>query len=189
MIYEAFGKRLLDIVVAGSALIVLAPLMAVLAIGARLSSPGPAIFRQVRIGTHGATFEFYKFRSMPKNTGDIASDQIGRIDIRPFGKFLRRSNLDELPQLFNILRGDMSLIGPRPPLPSQIDLLALRRENGALACRPGLTGLAQVNSYDGMSLERKAEYDGIYAEKIGFFADMAVLCRTFGYLMRPPPTY
>lgn len=187
--YRTFGKRAVDLAVSGTALLVLLPLLLVLGIGVRLSSPGPAIFRQQRVGRGGSTFKFYKFRSMPANTGDVASHQLGAVAIRPFGKFLRRSNLDELPQLWNIVKGDMSLIGPRPPIPSQTDLVDLRRQNGALACRPGLTGLAQVNSYDGMSLEAKAAYDGDYAANVSFIGDCAIVFRTFGYLMRPPPTY
>jgi O-antigen biosynthesis protein WbqP len=187
--YRAFGKRIVDIVVAGAALVALAPVMIICAIGAKLSTPGPAIFRQQRIGRWGRPFEFYKFRSMPADTSDIASDQLGAISIRPFGRFLRRTNLDELPQLYNILRGDMSLIGPRPPIPSQADLIAMRRENGALACRPGLTGLAQVNSFDGMTAARKAAYDGEYAKRISLVGDAMIVIRTFCYLTRPPPRY
>lgn len=187
--YRKLGKRAVDVAVSGAALLLLLPVMLVLGLGARLSSPGPAIFRQQRIGRGGAAFTFYKFRSMPANTGDVASHELGAVAIRPFGKFLRRSNLDELPQLWNIFRGDMSLIGPRPPIPSQTDLIELRRQNGALACRPGLTGLAQVNSYDGMSLNAKAGFDGDYAANVSFIGDCAIVLRTFGYLMRPPPTY
>lgn len=187
--YRRAGKRLLDIVVAGTALVLLSPLLALLALGARWSSPGPAIFRQNRVGRDGEIFTFYKFRSMPIDTGDISSDQVGAVALRPFGKFLRRSNLDELPQLYNILRGDMSLIGPRPPIPSQAELIALRRRNGALAVRPGLTGLAQVNSFDGMSIDAKAGFDGEYARDVTLWRDMAIVVRTFGYLTRPPPTY
>ena len=187
--YRQFGKRLLDIVVSLSAAIVLSPLLLILAAGAAMSSPGPAIFRQKRTGRGGDSFEFYKFRSMPVDTGDVSSDSIGSVEITPFGKFLRRSNLDELPQLFNILKGDMSLVGPRPPIPSQEELIALRRANGALDCRPGLTGLAQVNSFDGMSVPQKAEFDRRYCERITFLGDVAIVLRTFGYLLKPPPKY
>ena len=187
--YARFGKRLLDIVAATFSLIILAPVMALLALGVRLSSPGPVIFRQSRIGRGGESFEFYKFRSMPADTASVSSDQLGTVQISAFGRFLRRSNLDELPQLVNVLKGDMSLIGPRPPIASQTELIELRRANGALDCRPGLTGLAQVRSYDGMSVEKKAAYDGEYAATIGFLRDLSVVVRTFGYLAKPPPTY
>lgn len=187
--YRTFGKRALDIVVAGVALILLLPLLLVLAIGVRLSSPGPIVFRQERVGKGGALFEFYKFRSMPVGTANVSSDNLGAVEIRPFGKFLRRSNLDELPQLLNILRGDMSLIGPRPPLASQTDLVLLREKNGAMDCRPGLTGLAQVNSFDGMTIEEKAGYDGEYADNVALLLDLSIIVKTFSYLTRPPPTY
>lgn len=187
--YRAFGKRALDVLVSGGALLVLLPLILLLAIGTKLSSRGPVIFKQERVGKGGEAFEFYKFRSMPVGTANVSSENLGQIQIRPFGKFLRRSNLDELPQLFNILRGDMSLVGPRPPIPSQTDLVELRRANGALTCRPGLTGLAQVSSFDGMSVEQKAAYDGEYASGISALQDFSILVRTIGYLTRPPPTY
>lgn len=187
--YERFGKRLFDVAVSAAALVLAAPIMALLALGVKLSSPGPVIFRQARIGRNGASFDFYKFRSMPANTANVSSDQLGEVQVRPFGRFLRRTNLDELPQLVNVLQGHMSLIGPRPPIPSQKDLIELRRSNGALACRPGLTGLAQVCSYDGMSVAKKAAYDGEYAASIGFWRDLALVARTFGYLAKPPPTY
>ncbi|WP_198152648.1 sugar transferase [Tsuneonella dongtanensis] len=180
---------MVDIVVAGSALIVLSPVMLFCAVGAKLSSPGPAIFRQMRVGRGGAVFEFYKFRSMPADTRDVASDELGEVQLRPFGWFLRRSNLDELPQLVNILKGDMSLVGPRPPIPTQSELIVLRRENGALDCRPGLTGLAQINSFDGMSAAEKAAFDGVYAQRMSLLSDIAIVLRTFGYLKRTPPKY
>ncbi|MEP3144631.1 sugar transferase [Qipengyuania citrea] len=187
--YRQFGKRALDILGAAIALTILSPLLLALAIGVRLSSPGPSLFQQARVGRYGQTFRICKFRSMPADTRDAASDQLGEVHLRPFGKFLRRSNLDELPQLYNILRGDMSFIGPRPSLPSQTDLLELRKQNGALECRPGLTGLAQVNSFDGMSAKVKSRFDGQYATNISLWNDIVVAFKTLGYLAKPPPTY
>lgn len=187
--YRAFGKRLIDVVAAGGVLVALAPVMIACALLVKISSPGPAIFRQQRIGRGGEPFLFYKFRTMPADTGDVASDRLGTVTIGPIGRFLRRSNLDELPQLYNILRGDMSLIGPRPPISSQTDLVDMRRDNGALQCRPGLTGLAQVNSFDGMSAGRKAAFDGEYAAQISLAHDVAIVLKTFRYLTRPPPKY
>lgn len=187
--YERYGKRIFDLAASVAALVMLAPVMAVLAAGVKLSSPGPIIFRQMRVGKGGGQFALYKFRSMPANTASLSSDKLGAVAIRPFGRFLRRTNLDELPQLVNVIQGQMSLIGPRPPLPSQEELVSLRRSNGALTCRPGLTGLAQVNSYDGMSVVAKAAYDGRYAANIGFLSDVVLIVRTFGYLAKPPPNY
>lgn len=189
MAYARFGKRAVDVVASLAVIVVLSVVLVLLALAARLSSPGPAIFRQTRVGRDGRPFTLLKFRSMPVDTGDIASDRIDAVAIRPFGRLIRRTNLDELPQLFNILRGDMSLIGPRPSLPSQTELVELRRANGALGCRPGLTGLAQVNSFDGMTIAQKAAWDGRYAARITLVRDIAIVWRTFGYLRRPPPTY
>jgi len=126
---------------------------------------------------------------MPPSTKVVASDKLGEIKITWFGRFIRRLNLDELPQLWNILKGDMSIIGPRPSLVSQKELIGLRRKNGALDCRPGLTGLAQVNSFDGMSFIVKANFDAQYAAKITFLGDLKIFLQTFLYLAKPPPVY
>lgn len=187
--YARFGKRLIDASVSLVALIVLAPLLAVVAIGVKLSSPGPALFRQERVGSDGQCFTFLKFRSMPVSTADLPSDQLGEVSLPKFARLIRRTNLDELPQLLNIVWGDMALVGPRPPIASQVDLIEQRRLNGALAIRPGLTGLAQVNSFDGMSVDEKAGFDGQYARRITLAGDARIVLRTFGYLTRPPPKY
>lgn len=187
--YARFGKRLFDLCAALIAIIALSPILLLIALGVVMTSPGPAIFRQQRSGAGGRLFRIYKYRSMPQDTGDIASDALANVTIGRFGQFIRRTNLDELPQLFNILKGDMSVVGPRPALPSQNELLDLRRESGAIACRPGLTGLAQINSFDGMSILQKAQLDGEYVQQLGFSRDMVIILRTFGYLLRPPPVY
>ena len=182
-------KRLLDVAGAIAALVLLSPLMLAVALAIRLTDPGPVIFRQQRVGANGRLFDFYKFRSMPVGTGDVPSDRVGEVRLSRVGRLIRRTNLDELPQLWNVLRGDMSLVGPRPPIPDQRELIEMRRESGALACRPGLTGWAQVNSYDGMPAARKAEYDAEYARDLSFARDAAIVLRTFAYLLRPPPKY
>jgi O-antigen biosynthesis protein WbqP len=187
--YDPLGKRVLDVVLAGSALILLSPLLVLVVLAIKVSDKGPVIFVQTRIGKDSLPFEFFKFRSMPVQTGDIPSDQLGSIKLSTVGKIIRRTNIDELPQLFNILSGDMSVVGPRPPIPAQKELLGLRRESGALACRPGLTGLAQVNSYDGMSVAEKARYDEIYSRKITFWGDFSIILRTLVYLFKKPPVY
>ena len=187
--YAAGPKRVLDIAAAILALVLLSPLLAIVALAIRIGDPGPVIFRQRRVGRNGALFDFYKFRSMPTNTGDIPSDRLDEIRLSAIGRLIRRTNLDELPQLVNILKGDMSLIGPRPPLPGQVELIELRRRSGALACRPGLSGWAQVNSFDGMSVETKAAFDAEYARKVSFMRDVGIVLRTFAYLLRPPPKY
>lgn len=187
--YARVGKRCLDLVLASVALITLSPLFVIIAGASYLFEQGPALFVQERIGKDGNPFRFFKFRSMPVGTRNVASDQLGQVPITAFGRLLRRTNLDELPQLFNILRGDMSIVGPRPPLPSQTELIALRATNGALSCRPGLTGLAQVSSYDGMPVNEKARLDGDYAADVTLTGDLAIIGRTFAYLIKPPPVY
>src|SRR5205823_7797451 len=115
-----------------------------------LEDRGPVLFRQQRSGRDGRPFRIFKFRSMPVNTGDVPSSQARSLRVTRVGQIIRRLNIDELPQLINILRGDMSVVGPRPALPTQTALLDMRKANAAIKCKPGLTGLAQVNSYDNM---------------------------------------
>lgn len=189
MFYKSFGKRLLDFFIVFSAVVVLSPLILLVALLIKIFDPGPIIFKQNRVGKQGELFKFYKFRSMPVNTGDLASDEVGQLKLTWIGKFIRRSNIDELPQLFNVLKGDMSIVGPRPPIGSQGELIELRRENGALQCLPGLTGFAQVNSFDGMTVPEKAAFDGEYAGNISFYIDVKIILNTFLYLLRPPPVY
>ncbi len=183
------GKRLIDILASAFCLIFFSWLLLSIALCVKLASPGPVIFRQIRIGLDGRDFTIFKFRSMPVNTGDVPSDQLVEVKVNSVGRFIRRTNLDELPQLFNILIGDMSVVGPRPALPQQAELVSLRRSSGSLTCRPGLTGLAQVNSFNGMSVQEKAEFDLQYARQISFFGDLAIIAQTFQYLLKPPPTY
>jgi len=188
-LYRSFGKRLLDIFCAGLALVVLSPLLLLTALLIRLEDGGPALFRQKRVGKDGREFTLYKFRSMPVNTADVASADAATLRVTRIGKIIRRANIDELPQLFNMLKGDMSVVGPRPALASQTRLLELRAAEGATAVRPGLTGLAQVKSYDGMPETEKARYDGQYARSLGFFRDVGIILRTFVYLTKRPPVY
>lgn len=187
--YVNVFKRLIDILSSAGGVLVLLPAFVAVAVAIRLGDPGPVIFRQKRTGRDGAPFTLYKFRSMPTNVGDRPSDQVGTLRLTRIGSTIRRTNLDELPQLFNILRGDMSLIGPRPSLQSQVELIEARRANGALRLRPGLTGWAQVNSFDGMNLEQKAAFDGEYASRVSFGHDVYILWRTIAYLRKPPPVY
>ena len=187
--YSEGIKRLLDIVLASLSLMFLSPIMLGVSLVIRLDDGGPVFFTQTRIGRHGTPFQFFKFRSMPVNTGDIPSAQAGNLKVTNVGRFIRRTNIDELPQLFNILRGDMSVVGPRPAIPSQEALLTMRDENGASLCRPGLTGAAQVNSYDGMPEDEKAAWDGWYATRVSLSTDLKIVFRTFAYLIKSPPAY
>lgn len=188
MSYKNF-KRFCDISLALILLICLFPIFLIIAIIIYADDRGPFIFKQKRIGVDGQEFDFYKFRSMPLNTPIVQSSETNKIKITKFGKFIRRTNLDELPQFYNVLKGDMSFIGPRPPIPSQIDLIGYRKSNGAIKLRPGLTGLAQVNSFDGMTPFQKSEYDGIYAKSISFRTDIKILLKTIVYFTKKPPTY
>ncbi len=187
--YRQFFKRIFDVVLAAAALVVLAPLMLLVAVAIYLQDRQPILFKQQRIGRNGATFEFLKFRSMPINAANVPKTEAAMIQVTPVGKIIRRTNIDELPQLFNILKGDMSLVGPRPAIPAQTSLVKLRGETGALRCAPGLTGLAQVNAYDGMPETEKARFDGEYARKISLWTDAKIILRTFAYLTRKPPVY
>ena len=187
--YARVFKRWLDVVLASSALMALIPFLAVAALVIRLEDGGPVIFRQRRVGRNGELFTLYKLRSMPIATPNVPSAAGQALRVTRVGRVIRRTNLDELPQLFNIIKGDMSLVGPRPALPTQTSLIELRQRRFVMDVRPGLTGLAQVNAYDGMPESEKVEWERRYLEKITFFGDLDIIGRTVGYLMSPPPVY
>ena len=147
------------------------------------------IFKQKRVGRYGKEFDFYKFRSMPVTTPDVESTEKDKIKITPVGKMLRQANFDEITQIFNIVKGDMSWIGPRPPLPTQTDLIKLRTENKSINIRPGITGWAQIHSYDNMPVQEKARLDGEYTEKLSVHIDMIIFFKTFAYMFKKSPTY
>ena len=187
--YRRYVKRALDVVLAGAALLLLSPVMALIVAAVKLEGGGRVLFRQRRVGRDGEPFTLLKFRSMPENTGDVPSDRAQTLQVTRVGRIIRRTNADELPQLVNILRGDMSVVGPRPALPLQEELIAQRRANGSIACVPGLTGLAQIKAHDGMTVAAKASWDGEYARRITFARDLSIILGTFRYLTKPPPTY
>lgn len=187
--YRSFFKRGLDVVGASMLLLLLAPLMLVVAVAVMVCDSGPALFRQHRVGRGGKLFTLWKFRSMPVATPDVPSAHAGALQTTAVGRIIRRTNIDELPQLLNIVVGDMSLVGPRPALPSQSELLAMRRERGVLAVRPGLTGLAQVCSYDGMPEAEKVRLEHDYVRSITLLGDVGILLRTVLYMLKPPPAY
>ena len=170
-------------------LIIISPLLLVIALFVKLHDGGPVIFTQKRIGKNGIEFQFMKFRSMPVNTPNVVSTQTAVLKVTPIGKFIRRTNLDEIPQFINVLKGDMSIIGPRPSLPSQTSLLELREQNGSIKLRPGLTGWAQVNAYDYMPEEEKASLDGEYYQKFGLWMDLRIILGTIKYFTKKPPVY
>lgn len=187
--YRDCGKRCLDIFLSSAALLVLGPFMLIVAFAIRKEDKGPALFRQNRVGRYGRPFTVMKFRSMPVNVGDVPSAQANTIKITKIGTVIRRTNIDELPQLFNILKGDMSVVGPRPALASQKELCGLREQLGANCCAPGLTGLAQINSFDYMPETEKVTWDATYCAGVSLLGDLEIILRTFGYLRKPPPVY
>lgn len=187
--YEKFGKRAFDIAMAIVALTVLSPFIALAALAILTRDGRPVIFLQRRMGQNSQLFTIGKFRTYPRNTPELASADAAALKTTPLGGFLRRSNIDELPQLWNILRGDMSFVGPRPGLPSQTTQQRIREENGAARLKPGLTGLAQIRGRDGMSETEKAINDGEYAQEISFSRDLTILFQTALFVLRRPPVY
>ncbi|MDO9430022.1 MAG: sugar transferase, partial [Phenylobacterium sp.] len=167
-------KRAFDIVAALGGLLVLSPVLAVIALAVRLDSPGPAIHWSRRVGRFNRIFLMPKFRTMRTDAPDVATHLLAdpQAWITPLGRFLRRASLDELPQLWSVLIGDMSLVGPRPALFNQDDLVALRTAAGVEALRPGVTGWAQVNGRDDLPIEEKARLDADYLDLQGFVFDM-----------------
>ncbi len=186
MIYRKV-KRGLDIVCALTGLLLLSPLLLALAAAVWIESGRPVLFRQKRVGIHKTYFQILKFRTMRTDTpGDVPTHLLqdpGRYITR-VGRFLRKTSLDELPQIFNILRGDMSVVGPRPALWNQYDLVAERDRYGANDVRPGLTGWAQINGRDELEIPVKARLDGEYVEKMSFSMDLRCFFGTFRNVLR-----
>lgn len=175
--YEKYGKRALDILLSLVGLVVLSPLLLLIALLIKLDSRGPVIFSQKRYGKDKALFEIYKFRTMGVDTPhDVPTNDLSSSNryITRVGRVLRKTSLDELPQLWNILKGEMSFIGPRPALWNQYDLMEWRDKFGASGVKPGLSGWAQVNGRDYLSrdLEKKARRDAEYAHNISFHFDV-----------------
>ena len=169
-----FIKRGADVVLSLLALICLSPVYLLVALAVKLTSPGPVLFRQKRVGRGGRLFTIYKFRTMrtdtPRDTATHLLQDPSRYITR-VGAFLRRSSLDELPQFFNVLKGDMSIVGPRPALYNQYDLIAAREKAGVDAVRPGITGLAQINGRDELPIPVKVRYDREYVENLSLKMD------------------
>jgi len=185
--YRSIGKRLIDIILSGVGIIVLAPFMVVIAILIKLESAGPVLFRQKRIGLHKKTFSIMKFRTMRIDTPkDTPTHMLKNPDqyITRVGRFLRKTSLDELPQILNILKGEMAVIGPRPALWNQDDLVAERDKYGANDVLPGLTGWAQINGRDELEIPVKAQLDGEYVEKLSFLFDLKCFFGTIASIFK-----
>ena len=179
--YKRFGKRALDLLLSGLGLIVLSPLFLIISIAIKAEDPGPVFFRQKRVGIHKTYFNIVKFRSMRQDTPhDMPTHLLSDPQrwITKTGHFLRKTSLDELPQIAQIFTGKMSIIGPRPALWNQYDLIAQRDQYGANDVTPGLTGWAQVNGRDELEIEEKARLDGEYAQNISFGMDMKIFWMT-----------
>jgi O-antigen biosynthesis protein WbqP len=174
-------KRLFDLLLGIVGVLVLFMPVLLLALAVRLTSAGPAIYWSDRVGRHNKPFKMPKFRSMHVGTPTVATHLLADPDawLTPIGSFLRKSSLDELPQLWCILVGDMSFVGPRPALFNQHDLIALRTEKGVNVLLPGLTGWAQVNGRDELTIPQKVEFDAEYLMSQGFLFDVKILWMTF----------
>jgi O-antigen biosynthesis protein WbqP len=180
-------KRIIDILLSGLAIIILSPLLLILCIAIKLDSPGPIFFTQKRVGIHKTYFQIYKFRTMRTDTPkDMPTHMLANPEqyITKTGRFLRKTSLDELPQIFNIFKGDMSIVGPRPALWNQDDLVAERDKYGANDVTPGLTGWAQINGRDELEIPIKAKLDGEYVKKYGFTMDVRCFFGTFLSVLR-----
>lgn len=175
-----FFKRVVDIIVSLCALIVLTPILIIISILIKTDSKGPVIFKQNRVGVNSKEFTIYKFRSMNVGAPEVASNSLKNYTnhVTAIGKFIRKTSLDELPQLINVMKGDMSLVGPRPVISSEVELLELRRKFGIDKALPGITGWAQVNGRDNMTLARKIYLENEYNQNRNFFFDIKILFMT-----------
>ncbi len=174
-------KRFLDIVFSFVMIIALSPVMLVVALIVAIDTKGSPFFVQERMGRYSVPFKIYKFRSMSAQApANVATHKLENAEkyISRVGKFIRKTSLDELPQLFNVLKGDMSFVGPRPVVLTETGLLRLRHRNGADRVRPGITGLAQVSGRDTVTIRDKARFDAQYAKTYSFKSDMAILFKT-----------
>ena len=173
-------KRLFDFLMSLIATIILSPVILIVALAVKFTSPGPILFKQRRIGKDNFEFRIYKFRTMRIDTPNVPTHLLENPEqwITPIGKFLRKTSLDELPQLFNILKGEMSIVGPRPALYNQLDLKEMRTEVGVHKLVPGLTGWAQINGRDEIPLKLKVDLDKEYLDRKSFFFDIKIIFMT-----------
>lgn len=179
--YSKYGKRTIDFILSFAGIIILSPLLIVLMVLIKVTSPGPIFFKQKRVGIHKSYFNILKFRTMRIDTPkDMPTHLLENPDqyITSVGKFLRKTSLDELPQLFNIFKGEMAIVGPRPALWNQYDLIELRDAYGANDVLPGLTGWAQVNGRDELEIDVKAKLDGEYCKNLSFLFDVKCFLMT-----------
>lgn len=184
-IYLIF-KRVLDIIFSFLAIVVSSPFLLIIAIIIKLDSKGPVFFKQKRLGQHEKKFRVFKFRSMRIDAPRYeATRDLENPDkyITRVGKFIRKTSIDEIPQIFNIFRGHMSFVGPRPLIPAEKEIAEERRKQNVYAVKPGLTGLAQISGRDILSDEVKAKLDGRYVSKISLWLDIKIFFRTIIYVL------
>src|SRR5210317_372279 len=179
-------KRFFDILLSYSLLFFLSIPILLIALMIKITSKGPALYTSDRVGIHNSIFRMYKFRTMKIDTPQVATHLMKNPEqyLTPIGKFLRKTSLDELPQLFNIFKGDMSFVGPRPALFNQDDLVALRTKKQIDSLVPGLTGWAQINGRDELPIPVKVEFDEYYYKNKSFFLDCKILFLTFVKVIR-----
>ena len=189
--YEKYVKRCIDVMFSFAGLIVFAPIYGITALAIKIDDPGPVIFKQKRVAQNKGYFQLLKFRSMSVNTPkDVPTHMLKNGGITKVGAFIRKASIDELPQLWNIFLGNMSVIGPRPALWNQDYLTAERDKYGANDVKPGLTGLAQISGRDELEIEKKAKYDGVYADALkksswsGFIMDMKMFLGSISSVLR-----
>ena len=185
--YKHFFKRVIDIVLSFLGITVLGIPMLIVALIIKINDPGPALFKQKRVGLHKKYFFLLKFRSMKLSTPhDVPTHQLENPEqyLLACGRTIRKLSIDELPQLFNILKGDMSIVGPRPALWNQYDLIEERDKYGANDVKPGLTGWAQINGRDELEITQKAKLDGEYAEKLSFLFDCKCFFGSIGRVLK-----
>lgn len=179
-------KRLFDLSLALLAAFILLPIILIVAVLVKLTSTGPVLYWSARVGRGNALFQMPKFRTMRVDTPAVATHLLSNPEqfLTPIGSFLRKSSLDELPQLWSILRGDMSFVGPRPALFNQDDLIALRSAHGVEKILPGLTGWAQINGRDELAIPDKVALDVEYLQRHNFFLDLKIILLTFVKVLR-----
>ncbi len=183
---KIFMKRFFDFCVSLFLLILLSPLLAVIALVILADDGAPVVFRQKRVGRNAENFEIIKFRTMKKGTRNAATAKLSEADeqITRSGRILRKTSLDELLQLVNVLNGSMSLVGPRPLIPEETDIHELRLEYGVYSVRPGVTGWAQINGRDNLSAKEKALFDKEYIDKQSLLFDIKILIKTVGVVLK-----
>ncbi len=173
-------KRIFDFTVSLLMLILLSPVFLFISLLLLITQGRPVIFRQYRVGLNNKLFYIYKFRTMNRETRNVPTAELEEADecITKYGRILRKTSLDELPQIFNVLKGDMSFVGPRPLIPEEKEIRKLRAEYGVYSVRPGITGLAQINGRDILSIKEKALFDKEYVENQSFLGDIKILFKT-----------